>query len=435
MNLWDIAWLALRDLSLHKFRSALATLGIILGVSSVVGMLSISEGARREAIEGIERLGIDNILLRSVKPSAADQSAVAGGKKRTVFEYGLLRRDRDHIRRTYDGMRWTVGVRDMRKNLYAPGGTQLDLRVMATEPEYLQITRSSIERGRFLEWLDAAEVQKVCVLGSEAARKLFAFQNPLGSWVRIGSDWFRVVGILQNRAAVKAGGGEDINRYVFIPLATAERLYGTQSIQTDAGAPGTGTRSRGPIAPIKTTRVEFDSIVIRMDDTNTVPATAARLSCYLSKTHKLRDYEIIVPMELMRQKEATLRTFAIVMAAIAGISLLVGGIGIMNIMLANVRERTREIGTRRALGARRAEIMRQFLIEAGVLTTLGGVAGVVFGYGLARIVTHYAQWPTVVTTTSLILGVGVSTAVGIASGLWPARQAAAIDPIEALRSE
>jgi putative ABC transport system permease protein len=293
---------------------------------------------------------------------------------------------------------------------------------MATEPEYLEVSRSRISRGRFLSWLDGADHKRVCVVGSQAARKLFIYNDPLGSAVRIGRDWYRVVGLLENRAALRAAGGDDINNYIFIPLATARARYGDVSSRQQAGSH-------------ETVRVQLDAVTVQMTAPEAVLGTARRLESYLGKTHKQKDYELLVPLELMRQKAAAQRIFSIVMASIAGISLLVGGIGIMNIMLANVYERRKEIGTRRALGARRRDILGQFLFESAALTSLGGLVGAAAGWGLSHAVSYYAQWPTVFSWASVALGLGVSCAVGVAFGMWPAWQAARVNPIEALRSE
>ena len=307
-------------------------------------------------------------------------------------------------------------------SLYSTGGRELDLRVMATEPEYLAITRSTVLRGRFLTPEDAVQCNTVCILGAEAARKLFGFSDPLAGSVRVSSDWYKVVGILENRAALRAAGGDDINKYVFIPLATAVARYGDVS----------NTREAGTFSIVK---VELDGISLQMADTEAVLPTAKRIENYLGKAHRQKDYELLVPLELIRQKAATQRVFAIIMASIASISLLVGGIGIMNIMLANVYDRRKEIGVRRALGARRTDIMRQFVLQAAALTTLGGLVGTGVGYGLARGVSHYAGWPTAFTAEGVVLGVGVSILVGLAFGLWPAWQAACLDPVQTLRAE
>ena len=435
MNVFETLRLALINLALHKFRAFLAAMGIILGVASVEVMVSIIEGAKEESLNRFMTLGLDNILLQSAKPSKADAAKSSGSARGAYYsaaEYGLLRKDLAHIR-GFPEIRYAVGARDMRSSLFSSHGRELDLQVMATEPDYLSITRSGVQRGRFLTDTDGADHKRVCVLGEDAARKLFGFRDPLDGSVRIGTHWYNVVGVLENRASLKAAGGEDINNYVFIPLATARALNGDLSVRY-----GTGSA--------EAVRVQLDAIEIQMADTAAVVPTAERLKTYLEKTHKQKDYQLVVPYELMKQKEAEARTYAIVMGSIAGISLVVGGIGIMNIMLANVYDRRKEIGTRRALGARRRDILYQFLFEAGTLTTLGGAFGATMGYALGGY--HYSWWkgqtlityitggwPAIFTPWSAPLGMGVSCFVGIVFGLWPAYQAAKVNPIEALRSE
>ncbi|HEV2295732.1 MAG TPA: ABC transporter permease [Tepidisphaeraceae bacterium] len=422
MNLYEVVRVALLDLALHKFRSALATIGIIFGVASVMAMISISEGAKRETLGRIARLGVDNIIVKSVKPSATDEGANQNEQRRWQAEYGLLRRDLEHVRQTFKEIRHVVGIRNMRMNLYARNGRQLDLAVIATEPDYLLITRSGMTRGRFLSELDQDNFAKVCVVGSDAARKLFIYDDPINQGVRIKGDWYNVIGILDNSAAVKDAGGDDINNQVFIPLRTARARYGDVSSQAQSGS-------------FENVKIQLDQIAMQLTDSELVQATATRMENYLAATHKRKDYTLLVPLELMRQKVATQRIFTIVMASIASISLLIGGIGIMNIMLANVYDRRKEIGMRRALGARRKDIQRQFVFEAATLTSLGGLVGVALGYAGAWGVSTYAEWPTSVTPISIALSLGVSCITGVVFGLWPARQAARVNPIEALRAD
>ena len=422
MSLFETLRLALINLALHKFRSLLAALGIILGVASVECMISIVEGAKQESLARFHVLGVDNITLNSVKPSKSEKKKSDNENSWGADEYGLLRRDLDHIRRTFPMVRLAVGLRNMRATLYSRTGRPLEAQVLATEPEYLVITRSSIAQGRFLTDLDDVQHKRVAVVGVEAARKLLGFQDPMNSSVQINGNWYRIVGVLENRAALKAPGGEDINNCVFIPLGTARALYGDVSYR----------RERGTMEYVK---VQLDGIAIQLDETSAVVPTAMRLQNYLGKTHRDKDYNIQVPLELMQQKEAETRTFAIVMGSIAGISLIVGGIGIMNIMLANVYDRRKEIGTRRALGARRRDIIYQFLFEASTLTSMGGLFGAMLGYLCTPLIRYYAHWPTIFNGWSAVLGIAVSCFVGIVFGLWPAYQAAKVNPIEALRSE
>jgi putative ABC transport system permease protein len=421
MNLFEALRTALLDLALHKFRSALATIGIILGVASVEAMVSISEGAKQEALSRIAILGVDNIMVRSVKPSQT-QIKSADRQQRWEAEYGLLRKDLEHLRQTFPRIRYIVGLKNTRKNIYASSGRQLDVSVMATEPDYLSITRSRMPRGRFLSGTDLRDKAQVCVVGSQAARKIFAWNDPLGDWLRIGTDWYKVVGILENEAGLRDAGGDDVNNHVFLPLSTSQARYGDVASSSGMGS-------------YEVVNVQLDAIAMQLTDADLVVPTAARVENYLAKTHKLKDYQLLIPLELMRQAVATRRIWTIVMVVIAGISLIVGGVGIMNIMLANVTDRRKEIGTRRALGARRRDILRQFMFEASTLTSLGGLAGVGLGYALAKGVSHYAEWPTIITPASIIVAFAASCLVGLVFGLWPASQAAKVSPIEALRSE
>jgi putative ABC transport system permease protein len=421
MNLFEVIRVALLDLALHKFRSALATVGIVFGVASVMTMISISKGAEHETLARIERLGVDNVILRSVKPSQTGERA-PNAEDRFENQYGLMRRDLDHIRQTFTHVRYAVGMRNLRTNLYTPNGRQLDLTVIATEPDYLHITRSEIARGRFLSPMDQQNHAKICVVGHDAARKLFLFNDPLDQTIRIAGDWYTVVGILDNSAAIKDAGGDDLNNQVFIPLATARSRYGDVSRTYSVGQN-------------EIVRIQLDAIALQMEDSDLVTVASTRLAAYLQKTHPRKDYELMIPLELMRQKVATQRIFTVVMASIASISLLIGGIGIMNIMLANVYDRRKEIGMRRALGARRRDITRQFLFEAATLTSLGGLAGVALGYALANGISRYVHWPTAISPATVILSLTVSCLVGLIFGLWPARQASRVNPIEALRSD
>ena len=421
MNLRDAVRVALLDLALHKFRSALATLGIIFGVASVEAMMSISAGAERETLARIAALGVDNIIIRSVKPAKAETSQ-RDGERQYIAEYGLLRRDLAHIRQTFPSVRFAVGQRNTRIDLFASNGKlQPGLSVIATEADYLNVTRSRVARGRFLCPMDEDCVAQVCVVGSEAARKLFAYNDPLAQALRIRDNWYKVVGVLDNAAAAKDAGGDDINNYVFVPIATARAHYGDLSMRQDSGS-------------FQAEKIQLDSIAMQMDDSDLVIPASRRLENYLKQTHKQKDYELLIPLELMRQKAATQRIFTIVTASIASISLLIGGIGIMNIMLANVSERRQEIGTRRAIGATRKDILVQFVLESATLTSLGGAAGVGVGYALARVVSHAAGWPTSMTWESAALGLAVACGAGIIFGLWPAYQAAKVNPIEALRA-
>ncbi len=421
MKMRELLRTAILDLTLHKFRSALATIGIVFGVASVIAMISISQGAQRETLARIELLGIDNIVVKSIKPPMTDDAAKKDNRQFTI-EYGLKRRDLEHVVAVFPQVRYAVGLRNMRQNLYTIDGRRMDLNVVATEPDYLRITRSNMGRGRFLSFIDLKERATVCVVGIDAARKLFAYHDPMGAYVHVGKNWFCVVGVLENASAIKDSGGEDVNNQIFIPLSTAHARFGDFSYQRTSGT-------------AEAVRLELDGIAMQLEDADLVIPAAARMENYLQQTHPRKDYDLMVPMELLRQKAATQRIFTIVMASIASISLLIGGIGIMNIMLANVYDRRKEIGMRRALGARRKDIIRQFVLESATLTTLGGLVGVGVGCGLAALISRYAGWATMLTPAGTAMGVALATVTGFIFGLWPARQAAMVSPIEALRSD
>ncbi len=421
MNFSQTLLTAVRELLLHKFRSALAALGVIFGVASVMAMLSIGEGARRQTFERIAILGLDNLIIRTEKPQrqAADADK---NQQQYTNKYGLTRNDLAHFRDTFLGLRYATGSRIAHQDIHpGPGRQAMDLLVLAVEPDYLHVTRSNIPRGRFITPYDQTNHKMVCVLGVGAAKQIYTFAEPLGQSLRIGDDWYEVVGLLQNVANLKDAGGDDINNVVFIPLASHQSRHGDINVNRDAGTYESAT-------------VELDAIALQLDNEDDVLPTSKRLEVYLKQTHKKNDYKLIVPIELMAQKAATQRIFTIVMSSIASISLLVGGIGIMNIMLANVSDRRREIGTRRALGARRLDIVRQFLLEAATLTTSGGLVGIAVGYGLALAISSWASWPVTITWPAVALALFVSCASGLIFGFWPAWQAAKVNPIEALRA-
>ena len=409
------------NLGRHAFRSFLAALGVVLGVGAVVAMLAVSEGAKSEALEQIQAQGIDNIVVRSVRPSAG-----AGGSddKSSVQKYGIRQVDVAHIETTFENIRTIVPVRDMQRDIYT-GGRLTDIRLMGTHPEFLQVTRSGPgdSRSRFLTGHDGRERKAVCVLGQTAARKLFQYRDPIGETVSISGVSFQVVGLLENTVGAHLGGVYNLNNLVYVPLETANAVYGNLLMRINSRT------SRETIG------VDVDYLYLTVADLEFIDDTAARLRTYFETKHDRLDYAIRVPYELLRQQEATQRIFTIVMASIAAISLLVGGIGIMNIMLANVYERTREIGTRRAVGARRRDILVQFLAESVVLTGIGGCLGLAVGVGLAALIRVLADMATQITPLSIIISLAVSVLTGITFGTHPAWKAANLDPIEALRHE
>lgn len=420
-RLWRTAVLGVRSLLLHKLRSALTVLGIIFGVSSVISMLSIGEGANYEAQEEIKKLGSQNVIVKSKKPS---EESGTGYEQTEVTAYGLKYEDFERIEATLPTLKTLVPMR-----VFPLDGRyrqqKIDVQVVATTPEYSDSANVRILRGRWLSHSDMETLRPVCVLGAAVARTLFLADDPLDSEVKLGMYYFRVIGVLDETGAASGTGGSeanDRNRDVYVPLTTAQRRYGDLTIRITSGS------------QIRE-KVELHQIICGLHSDRDVPASALAVRGVIAKFHKKQDFEVLVPLELLEQKERTKRIFNIVLGSIAAISLLVGGIGIMNIMLASILERTREIGVRRALGAKRRDIMLQFLVETVVLSTSGGLLGVALGITIPHVVEAASGMKTIVTPWSVLVSFGISAAVGVIFGLYPARRAAAMDPIEALRRE
>jgi putative ABC transport system permease protein len=413
--------LGLKSLLLHKLRSGLTTLGIVFGVASVISMLAIGEGASREQQRMFEKLGATNIIFRSIKPPSKE-SASAGTS--FVLKYGLTYADQERIE-MIPTVTSVVAQRELQTEVRHLK-SKVEIRVVGTTPDYARFHKIGILQGRWLEPDDERTLSTVCVLGSDVARKLFPLTSPVGDTVRLKGDYYRVIGVLDGREVHETAGAskltQDFNLDVYIPLETCKKRFGELLVRRSSGN-------------FQAERIQLHQITVAVDSTDNVVRTGEAINSMLDRYHEDGDYRDIVPLQLLRQAEQTKRIFMTVLGSIASISLLVGGIGIMNIMLATVTERTREIGIRRALGARRRDITAQFLIETVVLAGLGGLLGTGLGIAIPLAVDHFFGMETVITGWSLGLAIGISCLVGIVFGLYPARRAASMDPIEALRHE
>ncbi|MFT4639358.1 MAG: putative ABC transport system permease protein [Verrucomicrobiales bacterium] len=424
-QLLNTVQLGIKSLMLHKLRSGLTMLGIIFGVCSVIAMLAIGEGASYEAQERIKRLGSTNVIINSFKPP--EEADDGSSTRSSEIDYGLTYADAARLQTTIPNVEEVMPMRIIRENIRF-GPNQEPGQVIGTLSAYPTVQGLEIVRGRFLSEMDDKHQRNVCVITVGLARRLFPYQDPLVSTIRIQSIYYEVVGMVQETGTMEQRPqkgqteGEPLDNNVYIPLATARSRFGETIVRRSSGG-------------FSAERVELHRIIVKMKDTESVLTAEPQVKQLLTRFHQQNDYELIVPLQLLMEAEATKRMFNIVLGSIAAISLLVGGIGIMNIMLATVTERTREIGVRRALGAKKKDIITQFLIETIVLSVGGGLIGVVIGIATPLGVSYFTNMITVITPWSVLLAFGISGLTGVVFGLYPASQAAQLDPIEALRHE
>lgn len=433
--------LAARNLWLHKLRSSLTLLGTILGVASVIAMLSIGEGSKQEALDRIRSMGANNVIVRTIQPaeqeegadSSATQPAMVTTSTYKINAYGLTYGDL----RSIDALptqKDVVPVMIKHGEVARQNRRMAKARVLGTTPDFRATRILNVARGRFLLESDLEGMANVAVLADGAAHKLFGIVDPLEQAILIRGTAFRVVGVMEptDSGVARSGQseGSDSNLDVFVPLSTGAALFGFNEREGSRG-------SR------EFHRVELNEITLAVhsaddeqDSSRNVVPVANMVRTLLEKRHGgKQDYQVVVPVELMAQAAHEKRIWNLVLAAIAGISLLVGGIGIMNIMLATVTERTREIGIRRAIGAKKRDIIRQFLVETTVLSAMGGVLGVILGIAIPIGVTLFAGMATVTSIGAVILAFGCSVLTGIIFGVYPAYKAASMSPIEALRKQ
>jgi putative ABC transport system permease protein len=397
-------------------------MGIVLGVASVIVMLAVGEAARYQAIQQIKDLGAINIIARSVKPVLDDKK----NQGQFILTYGLTLDDMERIATTIPTVKSITPLREFRKDLRHLD-RKVEGRVVAVMPKFLDMNGLHLSRGRFISELDNERLANVVVLAAETAEILFPIEDPIGRTVQVGERHdYLVIGVTSRRAPSAGIGSslsaQDYNRDVYIPFNTDQVRFGKTLISWRPGS-------------MQAEKLELSQLTIAVDQMEHVKKTAELVQAVLDQYHTEKDTAITVPLDLLEKAEQTQRIFTLVLGAIASISLMVGGIGIMNIMLATVTERTREIGIRRALGAKRRDIAVQFLIETVVLSSVGGLLGVGLGIGLAHVVSHFFEFPTIIQAWSPMLAFGVSVAVGLIFGTYPARRASYMDPIEALRHE
>ena len=424
---------------LHKLRSGLAILGIFIGVTAVIWLVAMGEGVSYQAQQQIKELGANNIIIRSTKPPS---DVTRGGG--FIIAYGLLRDDYDRIVANVPTLVQAVPMREIRKEArYLDKVT--DVRLVGCTAKYLEMNNLRISRGRFLSDKDLENADNVAVIAGTTAQELFPYEDPIGQSVQVEKDFYVIVGQTEPKNPSGGIGGsmaaQDFNLDIYIPLSTLRGRIGDQVVTSRAGS------REGE-------RVELSQITATVHDLSQVDETAEVIKKLLARSHPNVDYTIVVPKELLQQAEVLQMMFNLLLVLIAGIALLVGGIGIMNIMLATVTERTREIGIRRALGAKQRDIVSQFLSETVVLSATGGLLGVFFGFlchpaivgtravmrqlfpeVISSLPPNIQQLEPRIAPWSIVAAFLISVGVGVLFGLYPAQRAARMDPIEALRHE
>ncbi len=402
---------SLENISAHKLRSALTMLGIVFGVGAVIAMLSIGAGAQKQALETISRLGLHNVVVRAKELDGEKLQEIR------AKSLGVSMRDAEAIGDAVPGVELVAPKTEIEpyKILSSEGTT--DAEVYGVSHQHAELVNLELAEGRFVDALDVRDHTQVAVIGSAVRSDLYGYGAALGRHLKVNDVWLEVVGVLAS-----AGGEVDsfqgvslgsTSTAIYLPISTALRKFDQDPLESP-----------------------LDEIIVRLEEAERGRATAGVISSLLTHLHAgADDYELVVPEALLAESQRTQRLFNLVMGAIAGISLLVGGIGIMNIMLASVLERTREIGIRRAVGARKKDIRFQFIVESFALSALGGLFGILMGVAIAQIVAASAGWPTLVRAWSILLATGVAMAVGLASGIYPAVRASEVDPIESLRYE
>jgi putative ABC transport system permease protein len=402
------------NLLLHKLRTLLTMLGMIFGVAAVLSMLSIGAGAQQQVMAFIEGLGVRNLIVEARETT--DRQAF---QKMRLQSPGLTFQDMRAIQAAVPGIEALTPRKRFTPTQLVPKPNGEMPVVFGVEPVYEDIGALRLSAGRFFTEDESARAAALCVLGEAARVALFGVADPLGQFVKIGEHWFRVIGVAGPQATAREGVGgapaQDRNNLIYVPTAAA-------ILRLEDG--------------YTTVRDEIDGLYLRVAQASDISSSAAVMRGVLEASHRgATDYSIIVPAELLAEQQRTKRIFDIVMVALASISLLVGGIGIMNIMLASVLERTPEIGLRRALGATRVDVIRQFVLETTLLAVGGGVLGLLLGLALSQVIASFAGWSTVVTGSSLLLAFLVSVIVGLVSGIYPAMKASKLDPVQALHYE
>ncbi|MFT6214032.1 MAG: putative ABC transport system permease protein [Roseivirga sp.] len=447
-------YIALEAVLANQLRSLLTALGIIFGVAAVIAMLAIGNGAQKEILEQIELVGVNNIIVQPVVEQVEQQLGASDEDDKMKFSPGLKLLDVENIRASIPGIK-KISPEILLETYIIKNGIRKSSKLVGVEPSYFDVANFDIDAGEMFNEVHLRVGAPVCIIGKGIQSKFFAQENPIGKKIKVGSQWLEVIGILKERfisaKAIENLGIRDYNMDVYTPIQTVLIRYINRDLVTGSGLKksfgGSSFTSFGgggfgiltqsaPTETAPTNYHQIDRLVIQVEESSKLNSTADVMSRMLERRHYgVVDYEITIPELLLKQQQRTQNIFNIVLAAIAAISLLVGGIGIMNIMLASVMERIKEIGLRLSIGAKSSDIVSQFLFEAVLISVSGGIIGVILGITLAFAVSSLADFPTEISFSSIVISFGVAATVGLVFGITPARRAASQNPIESLRHE
>lgn len=433
----------------NKTRSALTALGIIFGVAAVISMMAVGNGAKKEILDQMKLVGVNNIIItpKSDEAKKTESEGEQGKQLKKGFSAGISLQDAWAIRDVIPGvMHISPEVTYETMGIYE--GIGRNIRLSGVTPDFFHTFNLSLEKGSFFGEIEMENSIPVCVIGSDIKSRMFPYKDPIGEFIKCSGIWFKVIGVLQSRpVSGQASGNLGISNYnihVYAPIQTVLNRVKDRSVVTSKLLSGGSTMFGGGDFIIfsdgssegQTAFNQLDKIVVQVSESGQLSKTSEVITRMLKRRHNnIEDFEVKIPELLLKQEQRTKDIFNIVLGAIASISLLVGGIGIMNIMLASVLERIKEIGVRLAIGARRRDIVLQFLSEAVIISVSGGIAGILLGLGLSKAITRFADILTIISPWSILISFGVSAAVGIAFGYMPARKAASQDPVTSLRYE
>jgi putative ABC transport system permease protein len=434
--------IALEAIQANKFRSLLTALGIIFGVAAVIAMLAIGSGAKQEILEQIKLVGVNNIVITPLKEQSEQKVEDNQKEEKKKFSPGLNLLDAKSIKEILPDV-VSISPEIIVETNFVADGLSRTGKLIGVEPDFFKITNFTLEKGKMFNTEQLRTGAQVCIIGKNLQAKFFSKQEAIGSYLKCGSVWLQIVGILEERKISKNSmqnlGIRDYNMDVYTPLKTVLIRYKNRSLVTKAmlnAAAMVNEETGESEEKVEESIHQIDRLVIQMANTEKLEASSEVISRLLQRRHfTVTDFEITVPILLLKQQQRTKDIFNLVLGAIAGISLLVGGIGIMNIMLASVLERIKEIGIRLSIGATKKDIVQQFVFESVLISLGGGIAGIILGIILSKVVSAVADIPTIISIWSIVISFGVSALTGLIFGITPAKNAAHQDPIKSLRYE